>query len=143
MTVGGGFAGAMVTLPVLNSSYPLSAKMIAGAFVLANVYVVAAGLILVQNSRITSPLMLALAIQIPVFSSPILSYTYALGLYLVTGLTGTRLFFTYGFGARWQFFILREAPWTIGINIVPVILLIAVKLSHGKQAADPLLLHQP
>ena len=135
MTVGGGFTGTAMTLQFLFSPQPqpVVTKIIVSAFVLISLFILTAGLIFVQNSRITDPLVAALALQIPVFSCPLIMYDYGVGLYFSVGVSSTHLFYLLRVGMQWQFWIMHQSPWGFGVNIIPAILLAAIKLSQHRE----------
>jgi hypothetical protein len=136
MTVGGGFTGAAMTLQFLFPSHPqpVSTTIIVSVFLLINLFILTAGLIFVQNSRITDPLVAALALQIPVLSSPLILYEFGVGLYLSVGISGTHLFYLLRFGMQWQFWIMHQSPWGFGVNLVPAFLVVAIKLSQPRES---------
>jgi len=77
MTVGGGFTGFTATLQTLlhahNSKLPSLLSMILSLVLYG--YVTVSGLIFVENSSRTAPILAALALQVPSISSPIVTYT--------------------------------------------------------------------
>jgi hypothetical protein len=85
MTVGGGFAGVLITGQLLfnSGSQGLAYSVIMAVFLALYAFVTASGLLFVYNPRRIHPLFAALAIQIPWISSPLLVYKVAAGFHLV------------------------------------------------------------
>ncbi len=81
ITVGGGFTGIALALQSLmtlrNRDLP-SLEMLALLFALYS-YVVGSGLGFVYDSQRTRPMMIALAMQIPRISSPLIVYKFNVG----------------------------------------------------------------
>ena len=104
------------------------------ACVMLNLFVLTSGLIFIQNSRIIAPLMVALAIQIPVFSCSHVMYEFGDGLYAFVGLSTAgaykiSLFAVLRIGCEMHFYILSDSLWGVGVNVVPVLLLVAMRLA--------------
>jgi hypothetical protein len=138
LTVGGGFTCIATTTQLLCSPQVqgLAVVAICIAFILFSIFVLTSGLLLVQNPRRTKALLVALVLQIPVVSSPIIAYQFAAGLYAAVGLSepglngnGVAVTFWWAFrlGGQWQFNLLQPLPWSVGLNIVPIFLLCALK----------------
>lgn len=134
LTVGGGFGGAVLTLDAFISSRVMSAAVASlyTAFFVLYIFVMASGLALVLNDRRIKPLIVALAIQVPVFSSRVIAYQFASGLYAGAGLSETGLFAQFRLGFQWQCNLLQPLPLGFGINFVPVVLLILLIRSAGR-----------
>jgi hypothetical protein len=135
LTVGGGFTGVVVSSQALFSPQVKGPALIlmCSVFVTLYVFVLAAGLLLAHNPQRVMPVVAALALQIPVVSSPLVSYRFASGLVAAVGLGENGSFWLIRFGADWQFNLLQPLPWGVGLNLVPVVLLGALGLSgrHG------------
>ena len=131
MTVGGGYAGIVVMLQALmtpqNRDFP-NLEILASFFGLYS-YVIASGLVFVCNPQRTRPMMMALAAQIPRISSPLIAYKFCAGAESFFDVKiappGLRfegeLFF---FGSRCHVAMLREAPWSMGVNIFALLMLV-------------------
>jgi len=135
LTVGGGFTGIAITSQALFSGQVKEPALlvICGVFITLYVYVLIAGLILAHNPRRTKPLIVALALQILLISSPIVSYRFGAGLVMNVGLNLNGAFWWFRFGADWQFVLLQRFPWGIGINLVPIGLLAAIAWSGRRR----------
>ena len=131
MTIGGGFTGAVTTSQVLLSPQTTSPAFVAVGvvFLALHVFVLVSGLLFVQNSARVMPLVVALAIQIPYLSSPVVLYRFADGLCGGVGVAESGLFGWWRLGTDWYFGLLRPLPWGIGINLVPVAMLAALSIS--------------
>ncbi len=135
MTVGGGFTGLAFTLQTLlhphNQKFPSLLSMI--VFLALYGYVTVSGLIFVQNSSRTAPVLAALALQVPSFSSPVVTYIFVSGLSLFVGITGPqreRAFAHFQFdlwwGSSWRFSFFQDDAWRIGANLVALILFVLI-----------------
>lgn len=148
MTVGGGFTGFVLTFQSLTNSpgqSPINLLIIA-VFLAAYAYVTIAGLIFVHDAQRTRPLFVALAIQIPWFSSPIIVYRFAAGLLAVLSVGGPSEAGTFGLklganallGCSFRFQIAQENPWSIGINFFPLVMLVLLRRSSGITPIAPM-----
>ena len=131
MTVGGGFTGVVV-----GSEAPFTPAAKTPAFVvfavvtfLLYLFVLIAGLLFVYDARRTTPLVVALGLQIPVISSPLVAYRFGAGLYAAVGYATTGFFLRIRFGADFQLFLLRPLPAGLGVNLTAVVLLAALSWS--------------
>jgi hypothetical protein len=130
LMVGGGFMGTVLTTQLLFSPRTHGENsFITAAFILLNAFVLVSGLLLVQNPRKTLPLKIALVLQIPFFSSPILAYQFSTGTCVAFGLgqPAVSVVFFYNIGSQWYVHLLENVPWRMGVNIVPVILLAVLR----------------
>jgi len=123
LTVGGGFTGFSVTLQQLFN--PQSQQP--GYFVLLIVFlalygfITASGLVFVQNPRRTGPLVVALAMQIPWVSSPLVAYRFTSGFHITIGLIGGSFGGGLHLGSDWQCSVFQQLPWGIGVNLFAVL----------------------
>jgi hypothetical protein len=135
MTVGGGFTGFVVTLQTLlhphNQKFPSLLSMI--VFLVLYGYVTVSGLIIVENSSRTAPVLAAVALQVPSISSTVVTYIFNSGLSLFVGITGPqqeRAFAHFQFdlwwGSSWRFSFFQDDGWRIGLNLVALILFILI-----------------
>jgi hypothetical protein len=101
------------------------------------IFVVASGLLFIENPKRIEPLAVALAIQIPSFSSPIVLYKLTAGLELYVGVLagGPLLSYDIGIGSTFQIIFFQDVPFGFGINLVATALLILVLAA--RKAADP------
>lgn len=131
LTVGGGFCGLMVlsdprTLGIASGS-PLVLDAIYAALAAFHLFVLISGLLLVCNPKWRWPVVIALAVQVPVFFSSSLTFQMADGAYAAIGLTDPGvIFLTYRVGTQCHLSYAQTTPWAIGTNVIPIILLGAI-----------------
>ena len=132
MTVGGGFAGVVVSIQFLIQSLdqrPLVLP-IAAVFLLLYTYITVAGLLFVHEPNCTRPLLWALVLQVPWVSSSILVYKFAVGLVLLAGANysqatgGLTLNYEWTLGSRSTVAIFQQSPVIVGINFGALVFLI-------------------
>jgi hypothetical protein len=135
ITVGGGFTGVALTAQLLFSPQVTGPALLAicVVFLLLHVFVLVSGLLFVHNPARIMPLVVALAIQIPYLSSPLVTYRFADGLFGGVGIAETGAFGWIRLGSDWQFYLLQPLPWGVGINLVAVAVLAALCLSVARQ----------
>lgn len=135
MTVGGGFTGIALTSQLLFSPQVTGPALVAicVVFLLLHLFVLVSGLLFVQNSTRVMPLVVALAIQIPYLSSPLVTYRFADGLFGGVGIADTGPFGWIRLGSDWQFNLFQPLPWGFGINLVAVAVMAALSLSIARQ----------
>jgi len=133
MTVGGGFSGFARTLEALFDSSgesPLN-QLVKVVFLGLYAFVAASGLLFVQQPTRTGALRAALAIQIPFLSSSFIAYKFAAGLaaFLSFGSperesTGFYVGWEVRLGSFWIFYLQRDQPLRIGVNLVALAILV-------------------
>ena len=123
--VGGGFTGIVITLDYLyNSENTLTPVIVISmGFVALYTFVTIAGVLFAQNERRTLPLRAALWLQIPWISSPIIAWHFTAGLCVAVTLIGEAPSVEFWLGSVWQFYLFRELPVGIGVNLFPVLML--------------------
>ena len=137
MTVGGGFAGFVLTFEALQSgltshSQPALNLVIMGVFLLLNAGVTVGGLIFVYSPHRTNPLIVALAIQVPWISSFLVTYRFATGFDLVLSLSGPakgedlafHLGWSFFLGSSWTLSFSQEGQFGLGVNIWALVMLV-------------------
>lgn len=142
MTVGGGSIGFTLAHRLFDGPIKGGSLGVVIAIILMAMYafVVAAGLLLVYDSRRIGPVLVAFALQIPWISCPAFEYHFAAGLNAVItlgpiratqsllsifelrGPLGTAFLVSLGTSSR-------DGPWRIGINLVAAILFVLSWLS--------------
>ena len=125
VTVGGGFTGIAVTLQALFSpqAHPLAYFLILVCVGLY-VFVTASGLIFVHDPQRTSPLIVALALQVPWVSSPLIAYKFAAGFHVTAGLVSGQFSGGFRFGCDFQINFFQQLPWGAGVNLFALALLV-------------------
>jgi hypothetical protein len=134
MTVGGGFTGVALTSQFLFSpqANAVALRIICILFLLLHLFVLASGILFVQNPLRVTPLVVALAMQVPYLSSPVITYRFGDGLFGGVGIAETGVFGWIRLGSDWQFYLMRPLPWGIGINLVAVAMLVALSVSTAR-----------
>jgi hypothetical protein len=87
------------------------------AFLALYVFVTASGLLLVHCERRTAPLLLAFALQVLWFSSPLAAFRFTAGLDVSVGILGGGFVPRVYLGSGWECSVLQGAPWGVGINL--------------------------
>jgi len=139
MSVGGGFTGVVLatnTLINLPGQWGTLQISMACVLVAMSAFVTASGLLFVYDPRRTRLLQIALALQIPWISSPILLYKcfcgLAFDLFLNSepleglGRISDHFGWTLDFGTTITLGPMGSRPWTIGVNFVAVFLFFMV-----------------
>ena len=146
MTVGGGFAGLCMVVQTFFKSEdrsPLAMALMA-VMLFFYVFVTASGLLFVQNPQNTRPLLAALIIQLPWFSTPWLAYKFTTGFDVLFGIVypqaGGSLTFRWNFylGGQSQFQLGHIETFILGINVwalAMIVLLYRATRSHAPVAA--------
>ncbi|QOV91757.1 hypothetical protein [Humisphaera borealis] len=134
MTVGGGFTGVALTAQFLFSPQITGPAVLAICivFLLLHGFVLASGLLFLHNPEILKPMVVALAIQIPYVSSPLVTYRFGCGLLGGFGIAETGPFGWLRLGSDWQFYLFQPLRWGFGINLVAVGMLAAISMSIAR-----------
>jgi hypothetical protein len=133
LSIGGGFTGFVLTIKELF--HPQSKQII--YFILfcgfssLYLFILIAGLIFADNPKKIKPLLLAFALQVPWVSSPIMAYRFSAGIHLTVGVIGGDLRVLFRLGSDWQFNLMQNLSWGIGVN-VPALVLIFLLLNYRK-----------
>jgi hypothetical protein len=131
LTVGGGFTGFVQTLWSLfdPENQETSYKVIMMAFLLLYAFVTLSGLLFVQNHQQTWPLRVALRLQVPWISSPVIAYQFVSGFHVTVGLAGGYINADSWLGSGWTFYFFTEFPWGFGINLFAIFMLVLLARS--------------
>ena len=135
VTIGGGFTGFALTFEKLWSPQGLgiAAIVIYIVFLLLFAFATASGLLFVHDPHRVRPLLAALALQIPVVSTPLLVYKFCAGAYLIATVGSPRqsgnfgLYFGWsaGLGTMFRFsWNQKDFPGDIGVNLCALLLFI-------------------
>ena len=133
LEVGGGFMGfSVLIVSLMNTGIPASSwifpiLILTGAMFL---FGIVAGLALLERPRFGVTMSAVYqAFQIPILSSPLLTYTLVSGLQIGVGWFKVRLALFFEFGARCTFFLFRRSdPWIIGVNMLALALFVYLLL---------------
>jgi hypothetical protein len=126
VTIGGGFTGVAITLQTLfgMKGQPVINYVLITGFVALFAYVTISGLIFVQNPQRTAPLIVALVLQIPWISSPLIAYKFAAGFQVSAAIVGGQFKGGFLLGSDFRFNIFQQTPWGAGINLFALGLLL-------------------
>ncbi len=122
LSIGGGFAGFTITsVQLIEGTHPLIFYVLSVVACLAYLQGVVAGLRLVENEPDGLRLLFWYNVaQIPVLTSPVLSYLFWAGasLNITLGSNGVKWFA--GYGGRWQIglFQFGDLTFAVGVNFV-------------------------
>lgn len=136
-SVGGGFAGISFALQTIFSqrfdAVTLTILFLALAFY---TFVTVAGLVYANNPARTLPLIIAFALQIPAFATPVLSYSSATGAALWVGIVIEKLggYFTYKIGCEFSIWLNRNTHSNIGINLVAFVITLVLVIQFFQRA---------
>jgi hypothetical protein len=125
--VGGGFMGLSIVLISHHWCIDTPLNTWIGAFWSASFFLfgIIAGLKLSELSHIGRILSaLYQLLQVPILSSPILSFSLFSGFQIGFGFQEYSLVIFYEFGARAKFYCMSSDPWGIGVNILALTLFI-------------------
>jgi hypothetical protein len=100
--------------------------MISLAFI-ALIHCCVAGVLLAIDEKRTSLMRLALWLQIPVISSPIIVWIFSAGFSLNLTWIGKVLGVNFWLGSQYQFNLLQELPWGGGANLYAVLMLVLLR----------------
>jgi len=138
MTVGGGFTGVAISFQLLLSPQVRQPA----SFVLTSVslalfaFVTFSGLLFVHNAQRTRPMVVAMALQVPRFSSPLVAYKLSAGFQLVVALMGGRFNTSFSLGSDFQLNLLQQLPWGAGVNLFALLMLWACGLTNGEDISE-------
>lgn len=135
--IGGGFLGLAMTAQNLFTSEAEKLVLTPGiGFGLLYLFGIIAGLVLAENER--AGILLSLiyhALQVPVFASSYLTYSFSSGfclnIWLGAESTGTNFYL----GSHFAFYVLSEMPWSFGLNLFAVIVFMYLLIIHLRQSA--------
>jgi len=125
-TVGGGFTGLAVSLATLIGNWSGLTKLaviLVLAFCALCGWAIVVGLRLSEGAADLPQLRLFYLIQIPNFTSPLLSFHAGFGVMLYLGSLPNGQNIQAQLGADWNGAILNGNGWTFAINVIPIILL--------------------
>jgi hypothetical protein len=135
VTVGGGFTGVALTLQLfLRPSQPLAYYLLMLAFLALFAFITVSGLVFVHNPQRTDLLIVALGLQIPWVSSPVIAYKLAAGFQVCIALIAGRFAGGFRLGSDFQINVFQRLPWGAGVNLFALALLVlllrAERMTH-------------
>lgn len=124
LSMGGGIFGLVVVLlSLLRGGVSIATGLILIAAMGAYSLGLIGGIKLIGNTDAGLRWLRAyFALQIPVVSSPVLSYFVASGAAVNVGWVQARLFLTGRLGTEFEFTFFVSRPWGIGVNLVGLLL---------------------
>jgi hypothetical protein len=140
MSVGGGFLGlALAGQMLLGPEVQLLTTL---QLMLLFLFVTVSGLVCVQWPHRSNLLVVALALQVPLISSPFFTYRLGAGCSFIVGVVDARFYWhAVLLGSRAEVGWFGNFPWGIGINLVAasllILLLVARKNAHSKNFLPP------
>jgi hypothetical protein len=147
MTVGGGFAGVLITADRLFhlNGHGAAYAIILAIFFLLYAFVTTSGLMFVHDPHRTRPVLVALALQMPWVSCPIFVYQFASGLYAavtvgeaeVAGNIGFHLGWIAQFGSLFRIAGFQDIPWNLGVNLIAVLMFVLLRRSVQSSSSTP------
>lgn len=138
MSVGGGFLGTALVLQLLLG--PEAQLLTAIQLMLLFLFVTVSGLIFVQWPDRSKPLVVALALQIPLVSSPFFTYRLWVGNGFTVGVVDGHFYWhVVWIGSRGEVGWFGNFPWGVGINLVALVLflLLLIARKNAGSAAQP------
>jgi hypothetical protein len=141
VTVGGGFTGVAITLQAFfaQQNQPPAYYVLMLVFIALFAFVTTSGLVFVHNPERTGFMIVALALQIPWVSSPIIAYKFAAGFQICVAFFDGRFAGGFRLGSDFQINFFQKLPWGAGVNLFALALL--VPLLRAKQLPDKALQH--
>lgn len=128
-----GVNGFAVTLQSLlaRESRP-AAQHVLIVFILALfILVTVSGLVFVHNPRHTALMVVSLALQVPLLSSPIMAYRLAAGCQVFVGFVGGRVTGGFTVGSECVISVMQQLPCGVGVNVCALVLLILLLRATG------------
>ena len=126
VTIGGGFTGIAITLQSLLSAQgqPTINYALISGFLALFAFVTVSGVVFVHDPNRIRLLILALALQIPWVSSPLIAYKFAAGFQVCAALIGGQFAGGFRLGSDFQINLFQRLPWGLGINFFALSLLV-------------------
>jgi hypothetical protein len=139
-SIGGGFAGLVLSSQMLaNPQFKQPSHIILISFFTALYgFVFVAGLLFADDPNRSTPLLIALCLQILSVSSPIFMCRFSAGLPVVINIIGGNTNATARIGGEWQFHLFPKLPWGFGINLCALTLLILLVKYRRRNLHDSL-----
>lgn len=135
LTIGGGFAGVVVTMNAMLTATKVAAVgyVVMLLFLLLYAYGIFAGLRLSENATSYRHVIFFYALQVPFFSSPVIVYRFTCGLHATIAVVGFRFAWMLRFGSDWQLALVQPNLWGVGINLFAAGVLFALTLNFMNQ----------
>jgi hypothetical protein len=142
LSVGGGFCGAVLMTRLIPRVEGITSSVLLAAMIATFAFGVFAGLRFMEDEEKGLGLLSCFfAIQIPIFSSPVLTYDLISGFGVkLLWMRQWGLFFR--FGSEMTIWIMHPQPWGLGVNAFALALFLwtrAILKKKGQQTEPPLL----
>ncbi|MCP4262856.1 MAG: hypothetical protein GY774_35905 [Planctomycetes bacterium] len=124
----------------MDEGVSLNLRIFSALFACLFVFGIAAGLALTEWPRRGMQMSLIYQVlQIPIVTSPIISYIFVSGLRIFAGFKEGNGFVLTEFGTRVAIYVMREDPWSISINLLALVLSVylLMQLRPKKKAVAP------
>ena len=122
LTIGGGFAGVVVSLGTVSDSFrqSLLEGLLNVVVVLYFIYAIVIGIRLAEDRASRRSLFWLYGVQVPVLSGPVIAYHLGLGAHVsVVALVGGSFDLSWWFGGQYNISIHDGDPlWGVGVNFV-------------------------
>ena len=132
-TVGGGFTGLAISLATLVSNWPqlkpLAVLLVLGFCVLCT-WAICIGLLLAEGVDAGRGLTIFYVLQIPNFTTPVLSFHAGFGFMLYIGVLSNGQIIQGQLGADWNAGLRSGDSWSFAINLFPILLLWLLRRSN-------------
>jgi hypothetical protein len=128
LTVGGGFLGVIMAADTLFTAQntPVFAYAMLGLIIGLYAYGIFAGIRLSEDASHYDHVLFFYALQVPVFSSPVLLYRFACGFHATVWVVGFSFGWMFRFGSDFQLAILQPNSWGGGVNLFAAAILFAL-----------------
>ncbi|MBN2424775.1 MAG: hypothetical protein JXR46_06240 [Calditrichaceae bacterium] len=126
LQIGGGYLGIITCMQSIFSSINIPTVIITIPFLSLFLFGIYAGILLLEKkSKGINYSIINFGIQIPYFTSPVLSFYFHSGTYIDLSVGIFNFNYNYLLGSSWYFSILnREIPFALGINLIALIIFI-------------------
>jgi hypothetical protein len=125
-SIGGGYLGLMADIEPVSQSgiHDFATGLCFIAALIEFAFITTSALLFADNPKCTTPLMVALILQIPWISSPVLVYWFGAGFYFVVEFIGGHFHGTLNYGSQFALYIQHDDQWGIGINLFAIVFIL-------------------
>ena len=126
LTIGGGYAGLVYGVEAMfqqKAGEPIN-LLLCAAIIVVYGFIIVSGLLFAENPGNRFPLVLAWVLQIPWFSSSVLTYGFAAGARLSVVFRESSLICGWRFGSDFQLMLFQNNPIGIGVNFFAILIVI-------------------
>ena len=138
MTVGGGFLGVFAAFDAtLNSDRSGLAWLTFAIAMIAYIYGIIVGVLVSERRIVGKAAIIFLVLQVPYISSPFVLYHFTCAAHAILGLGEGGPAWNFRLGSEWQISIFSRQPWAVGINLIPLTILLLLYFQHRYSAWRP------